>query len=72
VIQLLQATYRNGQLVLEEKLGDELEGQKLQIIVFTGSDSPEDKKKRFVKFVDRLEISLPDDYRFDRQSLYDR
>lgn len=71
-MQLLQATYRNGQLVLEEKLGDELEGQKLQIIVFAGGDKPKDKKKRFINFVDRLEILLPDDYQFDRQSLYDR
>lgn len=69
--QVLQAVCRDGQLVLSEKLGTDLEGKRLNIIVLD-VDEFERKRKRFFEFVDQHAITLPADYHFDRDDLYER
>jgi hypothetical protein len=68
--QLLQATYHDGHLVLKQKLNTQLEGKLLHIVVLTTEDaSPLDQ---FLQFVDLHPIQLPENYRFNRNELYDR
>jgi hypothetical protein len=69
--QIMQATYQNGHLILNQKLKDALEGQTLNIIVLTDNIIAE-KKERFLDFVDRYAFSLPVNYHFDRDELHAR
>jgi len=70
--QVIQATYRNGQLILQDKLLQLLEGQTVQVIVFNPRDVIELKKERFRKFIARQKLVLPENYRFNRAELYKR
>jgi len=70
--QVMQATYRNGQLILQDKLLQLLEGQTVQVIVFNPQDVMELKKERFLNFVTKQKVVLPKDYRFNRVELYER
>ncbi len=67
--KLLKATYKDGHLVLEEKLGDELEGKTFQEMVFEDHKLAV-KKQRFFDFVKQHSFELPDDYQFNRDELY--
>ena len=69
MIQFMQATYQNGQLVLKEKLNEALEGKTLNIIVIT-EEAMAHKKEHFLNFVDSVAFSLPSDYRFNRDELH--
>jgi len=65
--QVMQATYRNGQLILQDKLLKLLEGQTVQVIVFNPQDVMELKKERFLNFIAKQKVILPKDYRFNRE-----
>ncbi|MGL5195988.1 MAG: hypothetical protein ACRC8Y_20570 [Chroococcales cyanobacterium] len=69
--KLLKATYKDGHLVLEEKLGDEFEGKTFQLMVFEDHELAV-KKQRFFDFVKQHSFELPDDYQFNRDELYAR
>jgi hypothetical protein len=69
--KVLQATYKDGQLILNEKLSPTLEGKQLSVIVLD-IDELEQKKERFFEFADNQTIILPEDYRFNRDELYER
>lgn len=69
--KVLQAVYRDGQLVLSEKLNPAFEGKQLRIIVLD-PDELEQRKEGFFGFVDKQTITLPEDYHFNRDTLYER
>ena len=69
--QILQATYQNGRLVLNQKLSNVIEGQTLKILVLESNDTAL-KKSRFLSAVDRHAFKLPKDYHFNRDELHDR
>jgi len=69
--KILQATYQNGHLVLNEKLSSEMEGRNLKLIILD-TDSPQAKKEQFFRFIDTQAFALPEDYQFNREELYDR
>jgi hypothetical protein len=71
MVQFMQATYHNGQLILKQKLNEALEGKTLNIIVITEEAIPH-KKAHFLNFVDRISFNLPSDYRFNRDELHAR
>jgi len=71
MIQFIQATYKNGQLILQKKLSDSLEGETLNVIVMT-KQPVADKKEDFLKFADTVGFNLPTDYSFNRDELYAR
>jgi len=71
MIHFIQATYQNGQLILQQKLNKALEGQTLNIIVITG-ETTAGKKEQFLNFVDKLAFNLPADYHFNRDEIYAR
>jgi hypothetical protein len=68
--QILQATYRDGRLILDKKLGATMEGKVLQVVVFEAGET-ENKKEQFLRFVDSQQIILPEGYQFNREELYD-
>lgn len=78
--KILQATYHDGNLILDEKLDAALEGKKLRIVVienFVESNdqverSLEPRKQRFLEQLQQHSFKLPKDYKFDREELYDR
>lgn len=78
--QILQATYHDGSLVLEERLDASWEGKKLKIIVLEDAvqaqsrdDAPlEERKQDFLAKFRRHSFTLPGDYQFNREELYER
>jgi hypothetical protein len=78
--QVLHATYHNGNLVLDEKLDDALEGQKLTLILVKDSanlsknpkNSLETRKQVFLEQLQKQSFRLPEDYKFNREELYER
>lgn len=80
--KVLQATYRDGSLILDEKLDAALEGKKLSLILVESSESSElvdqvviddaERKRRFLEKLKTYSINLPEDYKFNREELYDR
>lgn len=78
MLQIIQATYTNGELVLSEKLSSELEGKIIQIMILEPSestqaiDSEESKIQQFLERVNNYSFPLPPDYKFNREEIYDR
>ncbi|MCB0211977.1 MAG: hypothetical protein KDJ52_21730 [Anaerolineae bacterium] len=69
--EILQATYKDGHLILNKKLSSLMEGKTVNIIVLD-TDAIETKKKRFLDFVSKQTVDLPEDYTFNRETLYER
>jgi len=57
--------------ILDEKLSDEWEDKNFQIII-PETNETEVKKKRFFDFVDQHHFTLPEDYQFNREEIYER
>ncbi|YAF98362.1 MAG: hypothetical protein AB3A66_12205 [Nodularia sp. CChRGM 3473] len=78
MLQIIQATCTNGELVLSEKLSSELEGKTIQIMILEPSestqtiDSEESKIQQFLERVNNYSFPLPLDYKFNREEIYDR
>jgi predicted DNA-binding antitoxin AbrB/MazE fold protein len=78
--KVLQATYHDGKLSLDEKLDTALEGRKLRIIVLgdvvkaedEGDQVLEPRKQRFLEQLQQHSFTLPEDYKFNREDLYER
>ena len=77
--KVLQATYHDGNLVLDKKLDTALEGKKLTMILVEETFSPEqdgvdleERKRQFLEKLKTYSIKLPEDYKFNREELYDR
>jgi hypothetical protein len=68
--KISQATYKDGSLILAEKLNSKMEGKTLKVIIFV--DEIDSKKERFWELVDRHTFALPKDYKFNREDLYER
>ncbi|MGQ9873222.1 hypothetical protein [Leptodesmis sp.] len=77
--KVIQATYHDGNLILDEKLDAALEGQKLTLILVeepvasTSTEANlEERKQKFLEKLKTYSIKLPEDYKFNREELYDR
>jgi len=68
---VLEATYKDGVLIPDRSLGAEKEGRRFKIIVVE-EERPTAKRDRFLRFVKSHSFKLPEDYRFDREELYER
>lgn len=55
--EILQATYKDGHLILNKKLSSLLEGKTVNVIVLD-TDEIETKKKRFLDFISKLNTRL--------------
>ena len=80
VSKVIQATYQDGSLVLDEKLDAALEGKKLRVMVLDNSDEEaiemeqtlEPRKQRFLERLQQHSFKLPEDYVFNREELHER
>jgi len=78
--KVLQATYHDGNLALDEKLDAAMEGEKLRIIVLEdvteveneGVQALELRKQRFLEQLQQHSFKLPASYKFNREELYER
>jgi predicted DNA-binding antitoxin AbrB/MazE fold protein len=78
--KVIQATYHDGNLILDEKLDAALEGKKLRIVVLEDINEPEEqdkptlepRKRRFLEQLKQHSFKLPEDYHFNREELYER
>jgi predicted DNA-binding antitoxin AbrB/MazE fold protein len=78
--KILQATYQDGKLALDEKLDAAMEGRKLRIIVLEdvteakeeGDQALEPRKQRFLEQLQQHSFILPEGYKFNREELYER
>ncbi|PZV15366.1 MAG: hypothetical protein DCF22_07480 [Leptolyngbya sp.] len=76
--KVLQATYHDGNLVLNEKLDTALEGKKLTLILVEAESSSQSEleqkelTRNFLEWAQQYSAQLPPDYKFDREELYDR
>ncbi|MDG2989873.1 hypothetical protein L3556_02825 [Candidatus Synechococcus calcipolaris G9] len=78
--KVIQATYHDGNLVLDEKLDAALEGKKLRIVVLEDTNESkeqdeqtlESRKQRFLEQLKQHSFKLPEDYKFNREELYER
>jgi predicted DNA-binding antitoxin AbrB/MazE fold protein len=78
--KVLHATYHNGNLILDEKLDAALEGKKLRIVVLEDANEPkeqdgqtlEPRKRHFLEQLKQHSFKLPEDYKFNREELYER
>lgn len=83
--KVIQATYHNGNLILDEKLDAALEGKKLTLILVQNFEPSEqayqpviddaERKQRFLEFLEKTKqysAKLPPDYKFDREEAHGR
>jgi hypothetical protein len=76
--KVLQATYRDGSLILDEKLDAALEGKKLTLILVEAESSPEpefepsERTRKFLEWAQQYSAKLPSDYQFDREAAHER
>ncbi|PZV12575.1 MAG: hypothetical protein DCF21_15400 [Leptolyngbya sp.] len=77
--KVLQATYLNGSLLLDEKLDTALEGKKLTLILVEDADTAsqsevdlEEHKRQFFEWSQQYAAKLPPDYKFDREEAHER
>ncbi len=71
MIEILQATYQNGHLILNKKLAANLEGKTLNLIILE-TNLLQTKKERFLEFLAQQAFDLPANYTFNRAELYER
>jgi hypothetical protein len=73
--KVLQATYRDGNLILEEKLDSHWEGKKLTIILVDSEPTENDfeqQKRQFLDWAKQYSTKLPEGYKFDREEAHER
>jgi predicted DNA-binding antitoxin AbrB/MazE fold protein len=68
---ILEATYRDGVLIPDRSLGAEKEGKKFKLIVVEEKEL-EANRDQFFQFVRDHRFSLPENYRFSRDEIYER
>ena len=69
---VMQGTCHNGQLVLDQKLSQSLEGKNLKVIIVESEQPPDGQKERFLSLVDEHSFALPENYKFNRDDLHER
>jgi len=83
MLKIVQATCNNGELILNEKLSEELEGKNLQIMIFESvtsaekslesqTDSTELQINHFLQDLQKYSFKLESGYKFNREEIYDR
>jgi hypothetical protein len=67
--RILEAICHNGNLMLEEKLPESMEGRKIKIILVE-DDNLETRKAKFLALLDKHSFNLPENYQFNRDEIY--
>lgn len=76
MLKALKATYRNGDLVLQERLGSEWEGKTIKIFIeVQNAEDVKDKGAEVQAFLEKWQqqpAKLVEGYKFDRDEIYER
>ncbi|MBW4440108.1 MAG: hypothetical protein KME10_02480 [Plectolyngbya sp. WJT66-NPBG17] len=78
MLKVLKATYHDGKFELEEQLGSEWEGKTVEITIKSDevSETEQGRKARVEQFLEKWKqhpgTELTEDYKFDRDEIYDR
>jgi predicted DNA-binding antitoxin AbrB/MazE fold protein len=67
---VLKAVYKNGVLVPDRSLGADKEGKSFKLVLVE-EEASDGKKERFFRFVEEHAFTIPDDYSFNRDDLYE-
>lgn len=67
----LEATYKDGVLVLDRSLGADKEGKRFRLILVE-QEEPSARRERFFRHVKNTAFKLPKDYRFNRDEIHER
>ncbi|APB35036.1 hypothetical protein GlitD10_2693 [Gloeomargarita lithophora Alchichica-D10] len=76
--KVIQATYHDGNLILDEKLDTALEGKKLTLILVEAESSShaeleqQERTRKFLEWAQQYSAKLPPDYKFDREEAHER
>ena len=76
--KVLQATYHNGNLILDEKLDATLEGKKITLILLEAEScshaelEQKERARKFLEWAQQYSAKLPPDYKFDREEAHER
>lgn len=76
--KVLQATYHDGNLILDKKLDVALEGKKLTLILVEAESSAQseleqqERTRIFLEWAQQYSAKLPPDYKFDREEAHER
>jgi predicted DNA-binding antitoxin AbrB/MazE fold protein len=76
--KVIQATYHDGNLILDEKLDAALEGKKLTLILVEAESSAQseleqqERTRKFLEWAQQYSAKLPPDYKFDREEAHER
>ncbi|MDJ1177995.1 hypothetical protein PJF56_03865 [Roseofilum sp. BLCC_M91] len=69
--KILNATYQNGNLILERKLESIREGQTFKVVLLE-TDELNLRKQHFLQLVDKHSFPLSQDAPFNREQLHER
>lgn len=77
MLKVLKATYRDGDLILQEKLGSEWEGKTVNVVIeIQDFNESKDQQTRVEQFLEKWQqhpgTEMTEDYKFDRDEIYDR
>lgn len=76
--KVIQATYHDGNLILDEKLDTALEGKKLTLILVEAESHSQpgleqtERTRKFLEWAQQYSAKLPTDYKFDREDAHER
>jgi hypothetical protein len=77
--KVLTAIYRDGSLILDEKLDAALERQKLTVMLvevtnaaIQTEDDLDERKRQFLEKAKTYSARLPENYKFDREEVHER
>jgi hypothetical protein len=68
----LDAIYQEGVLILSKQLEKEKAGKKFKVVLLEEEDNLTTNKADFFQFIDCHTFTLPPDYQFRREELYER
>lgn len=75
MVKMIEATYRDGNLILSQTLHSDLEGKKVRVLVFETPEIDEKiigkaNKKNFLEHAKKFAFKLPEEYQFNREEIY--
>ncbi len=68
---ILNATYKNGVLILDKKLGFDKEGKKFKVLIVE-KEMKKVQKGRFFELLEKHSFELRPNHKFQREDLHER
>lgn len=68
MLLLIEAIYKNGKFIPDQRLSLEKEGKKFKLYIVE-EEKAHVKKKRFFEFAEKQRFALPSNYKFNREEV---